>query len=190
MKVVAWLVKSGILEYRDRELYQYACYSFVIQSIPFFLASAISILINGTIQGMVIVIPFVILRKYAGGFHAKKLSTCMGMSSLILYVSMKISMIIQNTSFPVICAILALVSLCIFSPIENKNKPLEVYEKRLYRQRVFKYSAILGIVDIILCFMEIQSMAVLFSNGILLAAGLQIPCVLKGDMEHGYGLEK
>ena len=68
--------------------------------------------------------------------------------------------------------------------------PLEVYEKRLYRQRVFKYSAILGIVDIILCFMEIQSMAVLFSIGILLAAGLQIPCVLKGDMEHGYGLEK
>ena len=72
MKVVAWLVKSGILEYRDRELYQYACYSFVIQSIPFFLASAISILINGTIQGMVIVIPFVILRKYAGGDSMRK----------------------------------------------------------------------------------------------------------------------
>ena len=66
-----WLIKHNAIAPSDRELYEYALYSFLLSLTPLIIFLVISGVIGMFWEGMLIVFPFMVLRKFAGGFHAK-----------------------------------------------------------------------------------------------------------------------
>ena len=73
--ISAWLIKHDAIKSEDKELYEYAIYSFFITISPLFLVILISGIMGKLFEGIVVIIPFMVLRKFSGGFHAKKAST-------------------------------------------------------------------------------------------------------------------
>ena len=65
-----WLVQQDAIESCDRELYEYAMHSFLVSAIPLAIFLIVSGVIGMLTEGLLIVIPFMVTRKFSGGYHA------------------------------------------------------------------------------------------------------------------------
>ena len=125
------------------------------------------------------VLPFMILRKFSGGYHAKKRWICTVMSGLLLFLCIALSMKVQFGKEIVISTVWASVSLSIFSPIDSENRLLDEEEKRIYKRTVIYCLIIFSLLNMVLFFLKAYTYIVSLSIGIQLSATLQIPYILK-----------
>lgn len=157
------------------------------ENISFYSASALASIyffLYGTpfiYQGQEIgmIIPFMLLRKFSGGYHAKTLFRCMIISCLLLFLCMEITIHISYSWNILMFAGIAGSSLIIQSPIDSENKRLEEVQKRQYRKIVCGFVMFFLALIFILWKLNAQKYAVSIAVGIWLSAGLQIPCLIK-----------
>ena len=75
--------------------------------------------------------------------------------------------------------IIASVSSIVFSPIDSKNRKLNTDEKKIYKKITVLCVIFLGLLDVVLFLLAKSVYINCFSVGILLTAGLQVPCIVK-----------
>lgn len=129
-KITDWLIKCGAIPETDRELYEYAIYSILLSLSPMLLALAIGALFGSAVQGVLTITPFVILRKFSGGYHAKSARVCFISSSLLLVLCIFLSSVIKCDIKLLVATILSAISLAYFSPLENENRLLSREEQK------------------------------------------------------------
>ena len=78
-----------------------------------------------------------------------------------------------------ICTGIAAVSLIVFSPIDSENRRLDIDEKRRYKKITAFCVILFGLLNIFSFFLEKHIYTTCFSIGIILTAGLQVPCIAK-----------
>ncbi len=88
--IITWLICQQAIQERDRELYTYALYNMVLLIIPLGLAVMFGWIIGNIRQAIVMIIPFMMLRKFSGGFHAKTPLRCMAISSFYCFCVLKL----------------------------------------------------------------------------------------------------
>ena len=64
-----WLLQAGAISASDVELYEYSIYSFLFTLCPLGLVLIISVFLHMVVEGILLIIPFIIIRKFCGGFH-------------------------------------------------------------------------------------------------------------------------
>ena len=126
--IINWLIKNSAISEENRELYEYAVYSAELLVLPVIMAIVIGWLSGSTVNGIMLIIPFMFLKKYSGGYHAKKLSICMIISTILLTAMIKMSICDIKPAYMYITTCIAFIELCIVSPIQSDNKILN--EKR------------------------------------------------------------
>ena len=176
-KLADWLISNGVIDKEDKELYSFAAYSAVLFVSPVFIALAFGICLNKIPQCLMIIMPLMLIRKFSGGYHAKSLRTCLICSILLFYLCIFLTNYIASSIWLIIVTILATISLSYFSPIENNNRKLEAGEKKEYKKVTTVMSFICLVISIGLKSLHMDSYHVCMSLGILLTAGLQIPCI-------------
>lgn len=70
--VVNWMIRCNAINEADKELYKYALYSFFLLVSPLILAGVIGFGLGSVKHGVALIFPFVVLRKFSGGYHKKK----------------------------------------------------------------------------------------------------------------------
>lgn len=127
--IITWLICQQAIQERDRELYTYALYNMVLLIIPLGLAVMFGWIIGNIRQAIVMIIPFMMLRKFSGGFHAKTPLRCMAISSFLLFLCIKIIFELScNWKLLIVTAIMG-GSLIIFSPVDLQKRRLENNKK-------------------------------------------------------------
>ena len=101
-------------------------------------------------HGVALIFPFVVLRKFSGGYHAKKLHTCIMGSGFLLFLCIMLSMHMQCDWKLAIATVIASVSLITFSPIDSENRRLDTNEKRTYKKTTVFFVILFGLLDIAL----------------------------------------
>lgn len=177
--IADWFVSCEVIEEADRELYSYAIKSFFLSFFPVILAAFIGSIRGCTDRGLIIVMPLMVIRKYSGGYHAKKLWSCLFISSLLLLFCIEVSRYCEYGWTLVICAIISAISLIIFSPIDNENRPLDQEDFGHYKKVISITVTIMCLVVCVLAAIELYTYAACICIGIMLAAGLQVPCIFK-----------
>ena len=167
--IINWLIKSKAIKDDERELYEYALYSIVLLLSPAFISIAI---------GCIMVIPFLFLRKFSGGFHAKHACTCFVGSSILVTVFLWISTKINSGLLLYMVTAISVVGLCIFSPIQSDNRIIEENEKHTYRKIVMRQLAIYVVVAIIADIVGKEIVTICMFLGIIITAVMQVPCVI------------
>ena len=71
--VISWLIQQQAIAEEDREIYTYAVDNMVFLLAPLVMVLVIGSLMHNIRQGIVMIIPFMLLRKFSGGYHAKTL---------------------------------------------------------------------------------------------------------------------
>ena len=177
--VISWLIQQQAITEEDREIYTYAVDNMVFLLMPLAMVLVIGGIIHTIRQGIVMIIPFMLLRKFSGGYHAKTLFRCMIISCLLLFLCMEITIHISYSWNILMFAGIAGSSLIIQSPIDSENKRLEEVQKRQYRKIVCGFVMFFLALIFILWKLNAQKYAVSIAVGIWLSAGLQIPCLIK-----------
>lgn len=174
-----WLTRQDAIESCDRELYEYAMYSFLISVMPLAIFLIASGVVGMLTEGLLIVIPFMITRKFSGGYHARYAYTCMMISVGLLVSSFFVVIHAECTWIFHILAVISGLSIMVNSPIDSENKKLEEDEVNQYRNT----TRLLVIITVVLYFILITlnqgHYAVCLAVSLILTAILQLPCIVK-----------
>ena len=146
--------RNGILEEKDRRLYEYA-YGVLLGRVVIYLIIVILGIITGNWMEMIVfLLPFTVLRQYAGGIHLEKAGGCMAVSGILvllcsLYLASAPAVIWQMR----IIWFVAVGVIFIMAPVDASSKKLDAKEKKVYgmRARVILVieCAIAGVVSVI-----------------------------------------
>lgn len=172
-KLSKWLYVQETIEERDMELYEYGAYVLLINVSPFLLSLVIGSIMGLTINGLIFIIPFILIRKFSGGGHAKRTDVCFVLSVVIISLGIYLTKEIALGIPLHIIMICSVISLILLSPIDSENRRLSVKEKRIYRNIASGLVIIFSILYTVLCIWKKEEMAVSISLGIILTACLQ-----------------
>ena len=177
-----WLLQAGAIYASDVELYEYGIYSFLFTMCPLGLVLIISIFLNMVIEGILLIIPFILIRKFCGGFHFQSSVLCGIVSTLVLTAFLLgIRLVLNTAEYGWWCAalLISVVQVVIFSPIDSEGRRLTQNEKKVFK----KIATALSIITVILCavlaaFHQMWA-AVSIGSGLILSAALQFPCLFQ-----------
>lgn len=175
--VTDWLIRCEVVKETDKELYQYAVYSILLSLSPLLLAAGFGIFMGCIKESIVIIIPFVVIRKFSGGYHAEHAWSCLIGSSLLLLLCIVLSGHVRCGKEIAFFTAAASVSLICISPVDNKNRLLNQDEKCLYKKITAVLVTIFLFIDAVFFWCNLHRYSVCISIGIMLSAVLQIPCI-------------
>jgi len=176
-KTVDWLMQGGQVVDDDRRVYEFGLDKLFSSLVNFFFAVILGLVFGVFWQTVMFYIVYIMLRVYAGGYHAKKPLVCFFASIGILFPCVVAIRFYQIWRTPLVFWSLLLVSvvaLAIVAPVEHKNKRLDVLEKTIYRRRLLRNLAIVTIGAITLAAFSQVDYAMAMLCGIMLSASVAI----------------
>ena len=177
-----WLIKSGAISSNDQELYQYAIYSFSFEFTPLLLAIIVGMLLQMPLESILFIFPFLLIRKFSGGYHLQSATVCFCLSSMVLFsflLFIKWMLVVQRLFvFSLICS-LAAFGIIILSPIDSEARRLSSREKKIFRKIAIMLT-VMVLSGYVLCLaFGWTHMAIPMGSGLILTALLQLPCLFK-----------
>lgn len=177
--ISSWIIRSEARKESERELYEYAVYSILLSLSPIVFTLTIGTIFGCVGRSICIMLPFTIIRKFSGGYHAKRATTCLFSSTLVLILCIILSFYVQCGWTLISLSVGATASLIHFSPIDNDNRLLSKEEKRCYKKSTIVITVLFLVIDILLFVSHMNTCAVCISIGLVLSACLQYPALFK-----------
>lgn len=135
-KMAQWLLKAGAIEENEKELYEYAVFSFLFSLFPLCLVMVIGGISGMLIEGVLMILPFMLIRKFSGGYHLDSSVVCFVSSTLLLSAALALINIITSAgAYKVFLCAAAVAALQIFvcSPIDSEAGKLSEKERVVFR---------------------------------------------------------
>lgn len=176
--ITNYLICEKVIKDDDREIYQYGFEQVFSSLLNIATMLLLGIILGKIYQSLVLILSFMALRSYSGGYHANTPLHCYLLTVMSISAALSIMKFITIDRF--ICLgllVLSSVVILLLSPIGSQNKPLDEIEKIIYRKKtiiVWSVETCVAIVFIILDITEIHiaitlaqviiSIALIFGN--------------------------
>ena len=171
------LIKNKQIDESERAIYEYGCY-ILLSTILFFFVTIVSGFILQTIWSSIIfLISFMLVRRYAGGYHAKTEKRCQINSFILIIfcnVLIKLSMHFKLQLLLMSISFISVVSILALAPLDSKEKPLSNIEKKHYQKITYIILVILIAISIVTCNFGINLICVPICCALLLEGFLII----------------
>lgn len=135
-KLTNRFIQQSIIDYSSREIYLFGLEQLFTTLLNIITTVIIGILLGEFWQGFLFVVLFMVLRSYAGGYHASTSARCYLLTSVIIAIALSVIKYINFNMF--VCLGLLMISgvvILVLSPVEAKNKPLDNIEYVIYRKK-------------------------------------------------------
>lgn len=181
-RIVKWLLNAGAISQQDKELYEYAAYSFLFSFVPLVLVMIVGGLLGMFFEGVALILPFMLIRKFSGGYHLNSSKVCFFLSTTIIILSLLfVKQVIASgtVTYYITFVIIATIQIFFASPIDSEARQLHIRERRVFK-RIAQV-----MVSLTLCLFltalgfNWNRFAACIGCGIVLTAILQWPCILK-----------
>ena len=165
-KIVDKQIESGMLPEVDRKLYLYGYQMLIEFCINILTSIGIAVIFDAYLTVFVFTVAYLMIRGYAGGYHAKTSLGCFCMSAglLILAVIMvehtsRLEM--KNILFLLECVMVPCVILN--TPIPSENKPITENERQHFNKKVKQIYLFELLLELLLlfCGLEVCALSVL-----------------------------
>lgn len=145
------LVRSNVIEAEEAEIYIYGINQILVSVLNVSSALIIGFIFDVFLEVAVFMAAYIPLRSFAGGYHAKTPLRCYIFSVIMLIVvSTGMNYLyMEDWVCYVVLAVSALVVI-ILAPVEDRNKPLDETEYRVYKRRTMLIAAIELIIALML----------------------------------------
>lgn len=160
-QLTQFLVDSNTIKDEDREIYRYGIQQGLTIVLNLVTTLLIGLVCDMIWQSIVFTAAYVPLRSFAGGYHAKTPTKCYIFSIVLMLAVLLAMKLVPFTVF--ICGIMLPVSGVIIlwlSPVEDRNKPLDAVERRVYRQRALLIWTSELAITVICLWLQILSLAI------------------------------
>lgn len=134
--IVQFMLKHGIIEAEDAEIYQFGFNQLIFISINLITTVVIGIVFSMLFESVIFLVSYMVVRVYAGGYHAKTQFRCYIISSLFIVLALiGVKYIIWEGFVNIIAITIAAIIIFKLSPVETKNKPLDEIETKIYKTK-------------------------------------------------------
>ncbi|MGN0622261.1 MAG: accessory gene regulator ArgB-like protein [Porcipelethomonas sp.] len=159
-KIVSNMEKQHMIQAERRSIYQYGINQMLSMLLNIITILALGLIFHMSAEAIVFTCAYIPVRIYAGGFHARTPFRCWILSALML---LAVLIFIKYVDISVYIydmpAFIGAVLILIFSPVEDKNKPLDEKEKTVYKRRCIFALAFELLVVVLLRFFQINSVS-------------------------------
>lgn len=139
-------------------------------------------LFNCVLESAVMLVPFIVIRKFSGGFHFQAQGLCLVVSSIMLGGAVVILNCIRQIQlqWPLsVLVVISVISIAIQSPIDSPARPLSQKERKVFRWVAISIALFTSCLYMILICWGQWRWAVPIGIGIIIPAILQLPCALQ-----------
>lgn len=178
-KIVGWLIRQKMITSQECELYMYAMQCFYFRITPLLLAILVGVIMKYPIEGLILGFTICIIRKYSGGYHANSIWGCHIVSIIVLVIGLFMMPYIHIGICFFCSEILAILELCVLSPMESKNHPMVEQEKEKYKKITKILIMICACLEIIFLICSKTNCAIAIGNGVVATAISQSICLIK-----------
>lgn len=179
-----WLVSKKVIVAEENDIYAYGIFQMMMNIFDTISILVLAILFHKVRVSLCYITCFCLLRKYAGGYHAKSVIGCYTASVGTAFI---IFIIISYCRMPMaVIAATWLVSgiiVFLFAPVQNRNKELDEVERLVYRRKtiiiwIFQSTLIWVLYSL---YLTEEAEGILFSN-VLIACSMIIELIgLSGE---------
>lgn len=176
IKITDYLEKRGHLSGEDKEVITYGLFFLVFNAYCFALSIIVGFIFQLVVESIVFFFSFLFIKRYAGGYHAKKEWICLIISSLGIIAAISI-IYFSRANLSLVKTILVFSAIqstiiCLLSPLEAQDRPLDKVDVKKYK----KYSLIRTIIAFIV-------VVVLYCfNCFLLATSIIVALIFEGAL--------
>jgi len=171
--VTDWLVQGGAVQELNREVYEFGLEKLISLLINTLIMLVLGSLFGILLQTIVFYMTYMVLRVYAGGYHAENSIVCFFVSIAILIPCVIAIRYYYMWNIPIVfwsLLVASVIILIIVSPVEHKNKMLDAKEKNVYRKRALRNMLVVATCAIVLTLLSFNIFAVAMLCGIVLTA--------------------
>ena len=187
-KFIEFFVSNDIIKNEDKEIYKYALNIILSSLIHIATVMILGLCFNLLIESLVFYFAYIVIRKFAGGYHANTQLRCFlasVISTLLILGLMKWVLLFDNIIIDFLIEVLGLVCKIIIGFLSHSDtdaKPLCDKEKRLYKKVTILISFALLILSAVLFMFGINNM----SYSIVLAIYMSVFVVVLGKIKEKF----
>ena len=136
------LVQSNIVKEEDAEIYIYGINQILTSVFNVSSALIIGLILGTFFETVVFMAAYIPLRIFAGGYHAKTSLRCYIFSVIMLVIvslDIKYLPLAEWVYYAILLA--AAIVVLVLSPVEDRNKPLDEIEHKVYKRRAIFIAA-------------------------------------------------
>ena len=184
--IALWLIKSGILENDDIDLYIYAIQYLLLIINPTIIFTAYCIATHNITIGLIEVFSFLLIRKYCGGYHCQTSTACLIFSAIILIGIAWLSSLIKPSLHMFSVLVIADIELIIKGPIISVNHSVSDFEKIYYHKCLIGILSVLNIIIIITAAYRFYHITSCISVVIIFCFILHLACMTRKNRKLYY----
>lgn len=176
-RVAKWLEQEGVISGKDNGLFSYAVYSLLFGLLPIFIVVLLGLAFGMLREGLLMITPFMLIRKFSGGYHLNSTKLCVIFSSILLALAMRFIKVIVcggHLSLLTMLVVLSVICVCAFSPVENNSRKLTKKERQLFRKVACTLAMVSLVGYLVMCEAIPIQYSAAFGVGILLVATLEL----------------
>ena len=132
------LINKNVISESDFELYNFGFKMGFAILANIFTTLFIGILFRMPVESLLFLAAFIPLRSYTGGYHASNYTRCYLLSTLLVVVLLIAVRFVSSTLSAAVILGVSLVcatAMLVLVPVQDRNRPLEEIEIRVFRKR-------------------------------------------------------
>lgn len=135
-RITEWLLINETISKEDKEIYLYGIQQGMIAFVNLGTTIGIGMVFGHLWDSILFLVAYVPLRSFAGGYHAKTAVRCYFFSIVMMIAVLWVMRYVPYLGL--VCGCLTIVSgstIWFLAPVEDRNKPLDDAEKKVYGKR-------------------------------------------------------
>lgn len=162
-KIVSNMEKQNMIQTDHRNIYKYGINQMLNMLLNIATFLVIGLLFHMEFETVIFTAAYIPLRIYAGGFHAKTPFKCWIVSAVMLLLVLLVMKYADLSLYVYdMLALIGTVVILVLSPVEDKNKPLDKLEKKIYKKRCMWTLVAELLIFIILRFFQRNTVSICF----------------------------
>ena len=181
-RIASFFVRNEVIKCEDEEVYEYGLQLLLSTVFNGMIALILAIISGTVLQCICYLAVFVLLRKSAGGFHAKTHFGCCCILAVVLSLFIMFIKFVPNEVYGIVAVIavaFSVVIILIFAPLEHENKPISDRDKIRLRKISVIYAVLFALIVLGLFIAQLKIIMVCIALGMFTASGSMLVAIIK-----------
>ena len=181
-KITEYFLAKNIILSENKAIYKYGAEITISSLVGYILILMIGIVTHSFLNSIIFLLCFSSIRIFSGGYHADTYLKCNAKFVLLYFAIIgaeKIFPIKIAMYVGVLMVITSVLIMLILSPIENKNKPLTLEEKKEYRKKSIFLLIFWVLIGLVLLALDIKIWLIIFLTVFSIAISMVAEKIIK-----------
>lgn len=181
-RMASFFVRNEVIKSEDEEVYEYGLQLLLSTVFNGIIALILAIISGTVLQCIYYLAVFVLLRKSAGGFHAKTHFGCCCILATVLSLFIMFIKFAPNEAYGIVSAIavaFSVVIILMFAPLEHENKPISARDKIRLRKISVIYAVLFALIVLGLFIAQLKIIMVCIALGMFTASSSMLVAVIE-----------